>query len=136
MIVKKAGTVLVNVKNNQVGLVYRKKKGDLSFPKGHLQKNESLTECAVRETEEETGRKCHLLSEEPINIMSYETDKGEKVDNYMYLALDGGVSHSIFDDAEILVWVDMDKVVNSLTYQNLIDFWQEVYSKIIKSLKK
>lgn len=136
MIVKKAGTVLVNVKNNQVGLVYRKKKGDLSFPKGHLQKNESLTECAVRETEEETGRKCHLLSEKPINIMSYETDKGEKVDNYMYLALDDGVSNFISDDSEILVWVDMDKVVNSLTYQNLIDFWQEVYPKIIKSLKK
>ena len=43
MITKKAGTVLVNIEKNQVGLVYREKKGNFSFPKGHLEKNESLT---------------------------------------------------------------------------------------------
>lgn len=134
MVTKKAGTVLVNKKNNQVGLVYRKKKGDLSFPKGHLEKNESLTECAVRETEEETGRKCHLLSEKPIYVMSYETDNGEKVINYMYLALDDGISNYISDDPEILVWVDIENVGNSLIYQNLIEFWREVYPKIRKLL--
>ena len=68
--------------------------------------------------------------------MSYETDKGEKVDNYMYLALDDGVSNFISDDPEVLVWVDIENVENSLIYQNLIDFWHEVYPKIIKSLKK
>lgn len=134
MVTKKAGTVLVNKKNNQVGLVYRKKKGDLSFPKGHLEKNESLTECAVRETEEETGRKCHLLSEKPIYVMSYETDNGEKVINYMYLALDDGIINYISDDPEILVWVDIENVGNSLIYQNLIEFWREVYPKIRKLL--
>ena len=135
MITKKAGTVLVNIEKNQVGLVYREKKGDFSFPKGHLEKNESLTECAVRETEEETGRKCHLLLEKPISIMSYETDKGEKVYNYMYLALDDGVSKSISDDPEVLVWVDIEKVGNLLMYQNLIEFWQEVYPIIRELLK-
>ena len=135
MIIKKEGTVLVNKRNNQIGLVYRKKKGDLSFPKGNLEKNESLTECAVRETEEETGRKCHLLSENPINIMNYETDKGEKVINYMYLALDDGVSNSISGDPEVLIWVDIEKVENSLIHQNLIEFWHEVYPKIIEILK-
>ena len=136
MIIKKAGTVLVNTRNNQVGLVYRKKKGDLSFPKGHLERHESLAECAIRETEEETGRKCHLLSEKPIYVMSYETDKNEKVDNYMFLALDDGVSNFISDDPEVLVWVDMENVENLLVYQNLIEFWQEVYPKIRELLKK
>ena len=67
--------------------------------------------------------------------MSYETDKGEKVYNYMYLALDDGVSKSISDDPEVLVWVDIEKVGNLLMYQNLIEFWQEVYPIIRELLK-
>ena len=81
------------------------------------------------------GRKCHLLSKKTIYVMSYETDKGEKVENYMLLALDDGLSNVISDDPEIVVWIDMKNVEKSLTYQYLIDFWQEVYPQIRKMSK-
>ena len=44
MKVKKAGCILINKKTKEIGLVYRIKHKDYSFPKGHLEKNETLKE--------------------------------------------------------------------------------------------
>ena len=60
---KKAGYVLLNKTVTKVGLVYRKKQGDYSFPKGYVEEKEKLWECAIRETIEETGRDCYLISQ-------------------------------------------------------------------------
>lgn len=54
MKVEKAGTILINLKTKKIGLIYRKKQKDYSFPKGHKEINETLMECAIRETNEET----------------------------------------------------------------------------------
>ena len=70
MVTQKAGTVLINKEKGQIALVYRKKLGDLSFPKGHLEEGETLEECAIRETIEETGRNCHLVSNDTIGIIN------------------------------------------------------------------
>ena len=74
MVVRKAGTILLNLENKQVGIVYRKSKNDYSFPKGHLEKDESLLECAVRETEEETLRANHLLINKEVSILKYSSE--------------------------------------------------------------
>lgn len=44
----------------EVLLVHRPKYNDWSWPKGKVEKGETLPECAVREVEEETGLKVHL----------------------------------------------------------------------------
>ena len=58
MKVEKAGCILINKENNKIGLIYRQKQKDYSFPKGHRESEESLIECAIRETAEETGLRC------------------------------------------------------------------------------
>ena len=123
----KAGCVLINRENKQIGLVYRKKCDDYSFPKGHLEKDETLYECAIRETEEETGRKCKLLFEKEIGIIEYTNFEGN-IKTYMYLAIDEGVTDRIIDekDKEELVWVNYDDVIDKLSYQNLKDFWKKI----------
>lgn len=117
--VKKAGTILINPENKTIALVYRKKQNDYSFPKGHVEKNETLKECAKRETEEETKRECLLLKEEPIYIEEYITPSGEEVRMYYYLGKDIGSSNNNSKDTHLTLWIPYSKVYDKLTYESL-----------------
>lgn len=129
----KAGCILINKELKKIGLVYRKKTNDFSFPKGHLEKNETLSECAVRETTEETGRDCKLISDKEIGVIEYTNYEGQ-IKTYMFLALDKGKTNKKIaeKDKEELVWVNYDEVESKLSYQNLKDFWNKVKEKVEK----
>lgn len=138
MKVKKAGCILINLENKKIGLVYRKKGNDYSIPKGHLENGETLEECALRETEEETGRKCHLIEIDKVNILEYITPRGEDVEVYFYFAIDDGESDKIIPEElqEELIWVDSKDVKNKLTYDDLIKMWNKVESYVNFILEK
>ena len=54
--VLKAGTIVFSSASPEKILVlYQQKHRDFSFPKGHMEQGETLEQCAVRETKEETG---------------------------------------------------------------------------------
>lgn len=131
-IVKKAGCILINVETKKVALVYREAQNDYSFPKGHLEDNETLVECAIRETAEETKRDCVLLEKEPIYIMNYITPSGEDVEVYYYLTKDIGLSDNTSLDTHKTIWYFFDEVKDRLTYPNLKDMWDVIYPKIVK----
>ena len=133
--VKKAGTVLINLSNRKIGLVYRKTRNDYSFPKGHLEEGETLQQCAVRETEEETGRKNHLISNKELMIETYITPSGEDVENYIYIAIDDGESKTEIPDnlKEELVWISPEEVQEKLTYESLKQVWKKAES-IVKDV--
>ena len=128
--IKKAGTILLDKDNKKIGLVYRKKHDDISFPKGHLEENETLEECAIRETLEETGRICEIIK--PIYINKYISKEGE-VENYMFLAVDKGQFNNNID--EELVWISIDKVKDYLKYDELKIMWDKIYPDIKEELK-
>ena len=134
----KAGCILIDKQNKKVGLVFRKKQGDYSFAKGHLEKGETIIECAKRETEEETGRKIEIVSNKELGILSYITKKGENVDTYLYLALDQGIlDKKIPDDLkEKLEWIEFDKVEEVLTHDDLKYFWDANKNYILTYLEK
>lgn len=129
----KAGCILINKELKKIGLVYRKKINDYSFPKGHLEENETLSECAVRETTEETGRDCKLISDKEIGVIEYTNYEGQ-IKTYMFLALDKGKTNKKIaeKDKEELVWVNYNEVESKLSYQNLKDFWNKVKEKVEK----
>ena len=129
----KAGCILINKELKKIGLVYRKKLNDYSFPKGHLEENETLSECAVRETTEETGRDCKLISDKEIGVIEYTNYEGQ-IKTYMFLALDKGKTNKKIaeKDKEELVWVNYNEVKSKLSYQNLKDLWNKVKEKVEK----
>lgn len=133
----KAGTILLSKDYKKVGLVYRTKLDDYSFPKGHIEKDETLIECALRETEEETGRKCTLITNEEIGKLEYVNYEGT-IYTHLFLAIDNGPTTKFINeyDKENLVWVDINEVANKLTYNDLKEFWLNNLDKINKLIKE
>ena len=129
----KAGTILIN-SENKIALVYRKEDNGYSFPKGHLEKGENLKDCAIRETEEETGHTCELIKNKEINITKYITPSGENVETHFYLAKDTGLVTRYIDpkDKEETVWIGIDEVEDKLSYENLKELWKNIKNEIKK----
>lgn len=138
MSTNKAGTILLNKKNKKICLIARKDGNGYEFPKGHLEGKETLQECAVRETKEETMHNSHLESDIPLGVIQYENENDGYVYLYIYVAIDDGkTTDSIKEkDKEKCEWFDFDEVKNKLAFQNLIDLWDSYKDKIKEILEK
>ncbi len=130
MATKKAGCVLVNTKTKMIGLIYREELDDYSFPKGHLETGETLEECAVRETAEETKRDCVIVSDAGEYVELYTTPKGEECENHMFLAVDTGASDNTSLEVHDLVWTSVEDVEKTVSYQGLKDVWNHFRAKV------
>ena len=137
MATQKAGCILINKRTKKIGLIIDKHEGKCSFPKGHLEEGETLQECAVRETMEETLRNSHIIDDKEAAIVRYTTPHGEDVENHLYYAIDDGECKEKIaeEDIENLVWKDFEEVESALTFQNLKDTWNEIKDKV-KTLMK
>ena len=134
--VQKAGCVLINREMKKIGLIYRAELDDYSFPKGHLEDNETLQQCAIRETEEETGRLCEIVKPEFSDLQHYTSPSEGLCIVHTFLAIDKGKSKQVFDESLVheLVWIDIDNVEKRLTYQDLKLCWRNVLIEIKKIL--
>lgn len=121
----KAGCILIDRNNKQVALVYRKDNDDYSFPKGHLEKNESIVECAIRETEEETKRIPIVDSKFDTFKTEYNNKEG-KVTVYYFIAYDGGKSDNKSNETHPLIWLNYDDVYDRLTYETDKELWNKI----------
>ena len=132
---QKAGCIVINLDNKKVALVSRK--GQNSFPKGHKEENETIIECALRETKEETNHDVELLSDKELIKIEYETLLGEEVETYFYIAKDLGETKDVIDEAEreVTIWVPFDAVEKSLSYNNLKEMWNEIKYEVKKFFK-
>lgn len=128
--VKKAGCILLNIEEKSIALVYRKKQNDFSFPKGHVEKNETLLECAIRETAEETKFDCEILETKPVYIENYVTPSGEDVEMYYFISKYTGLSKNDSDDTHPTFWIPYDEVYEKLTYDSLKNVWNAVKEKV------
>ncbi len=132
----KAGCYMVNLKDKTVAIVYREKQKDYSFPKGHLDEGESIIDCAIRETEEETKRKPKIIEQIKPLVEEYTTPKGEKCVCYMYYAVDNGPSDNNSLDTHPTKWIKFEEVEDILSYQSLKKSWAEAKPNIQKILNE
>lgn len=131
----KAGTILINLKEQKIGLIFRKNHNDYEFPKGHLESFETLPNCAIRETAEETKRNVVICKNFSPIIAKYRTPKGEYCKCYYYFAIDQGKSDNSSLDTHNLLWVNSNDVFNLLTHQSLKSLWLKAKNKVDLILK-
>ena len=126
----KSGCYVFNKDNKSIALIYRDHHNDYSFPKGHLEENESLQECAIRETAEEIKRTVVILDNIEPTVERYTTPKGEQCVCYMYVAKDLGHSDNTSTDTHDLIWVPVSDVESKLSYDGLKKYWLKVKDQI------
>lgn len=114
----------------QILLIYRRGKWDL--PKGHLERGESMQECAKREVMEETGIS-DLKVRKYIGITRHTyTEKGKDIikESHWYLMHTDKNEELVpqtEEGIEKVLWVDKDKVQEYYT-----DTWPSVV-EVLKS---
>jgi 8-oxo-dGTP diphosphatase len=101
-------------RDGRVALVHRPKYDDWTLPKGKLDPGEDFEEAALREVEEETGLRCHLVRELPSSSYRDAKDRSKLV-RYWQMEPESGefVSNREVDE---LRWVAPSDALALLSY--------------------
>lgn len=124
---KACGCIIIN--DDKV-LIIKQINGDYGFPKGHIESGETEEECAYRETFEEVGIMTKIDSNLrfAINYLVHGNIPKEVVYFVSFLKENDviNIQESEIGDA---FWIDIDRVYDILTFDNLKELWVSAYNK-------
>lgn len=97
----------------EVLVAHRPRYDDWDFPKGKLESGETELECAIRETEEETGYTGEIGAELPSDhYMVGERDKTVR----WWLLLQQGGDFAANEEVDAVVWLSPEAAAERLSY--------------------
>jgi mutator protein MutT len=123
-----AGGVVVNAEGD-VLLVHRPYYDDWGFPKGKVDKGESIEQAALREVREEAGVECNTIRPLSVSRYVYTNFKGEarpKVVHYFLMAVTAGEPFADGRETDEAVWCSLDEATTRLSYQGDKEVLQEL----------
>jgi len=120
----KAGAIILSEDKKSILLIYRGKQKDYTFPKGHVEENESLEEAMRREVKEETGLTIKdIFTKLPPLIYIDSSDK--KTSTYYWLCSATGTL-KIEKVSDSLEWTPINEIKDKLTYDNLKKYFDSI----------
>lgn len=124
---KSCGCIIIE--NGKV-LLIRQTNGIWGFPKGHVERNETELQTAVREVKEETNIDVKI-DETKRYTMNYITDRGASKEVVLFLAkkIGGNLSRQESEISQI-EWLGFDDAISRLSYKNTKDLFKKVVSQL------
>jgi 8-oxo-dGTP pyrophosphatase MutT (NUDIX family) len=120
----------------EIAIVHRPIREDWSYPKGKVEAKETLTECALREVQEETGLHCRIVSF--VGTTEYRDRKDRrKIAAYWVMTPESG-SFLPSEEVDEMRWVELTEAVELLTYERdreLLATLQEPAAWIFRQLR-
>jgi 8-oxo-dGTP diphosphatase len=113
-----AGGIILN-DEGRVLLVHRQRYNDWSFPKGKLDKGESIEAAALREVREEAGLECRIIRPLSSSHYAYTNGKGEvkpKVVHYFLMKVTGGRLFTDGKETDEALWCTVEEAEKKLSY--------------------
>lgn len=110
-------------------VVHRPRYDDWSFPKGKLDRGETLPVTAVREVAEETG--VHIRLGVPLKTVTYRVSRGPKEVYYWVGRVTKTRPFKPDHEVDEIRWADVDEVSELLTYDfdlDVLDSFRELYA--------
>ena len=112
-----AGAVVTRAGKKEIEflLIFRKYRGDRTFPKGKVDPGEHLLTAAVREVREETGFAVSLGV--PLPTQTYEVD-GLRKDSHYWVAQKLAGEFVPNDEVDEIAWLSFEQAKAKLTYKH------------------
>jgi len=112
-----AGAVVTRPGKNEIEflLIFRKYRGDWTFPKGKVDPGEHLLTAAVREVREETG--FAVLLGVPLPTQTYEAD-GLRKDSHYWVGQRLAGEFVPNDEVDEIAWLSFEQAKAKLTYKH------------------
>lgn len=126
---KSAGCIIIE---NEKILLVKQTSGNWGFPKGHLEKGESETEAAIRETKEETNLDVTILDENKRYSIEYDTNNGTHKEAVYFLAkkTSNNITRQESEITEIK-WFNFEEAIETISFENA----KELLKKVLTDLK-
>lgn len=134
----KAGGGVVRNTGGEMLIIFRRNHWDL--PKGHLEDNETLPECALREVTEETGLKhLHIIHKTTVTYHVYKEDGKDILKETHWYFMDNYQNEQLHlqseEDIEKAEWVHFNDMGNYFDkmYPSVRDVLQPLATNYLRS---
>ncbi len=128
---KSCGTI--TIKDNKVLMVKQKNSGNYNFPKGHMKDKEEEIDTAIRETKEETNIDVNIVNNHRYS-MTYPINDETIKEVVYFVATTNDANNIVKQESEIteVIWINIDKVIDYIVYDDLKKLWIRAYQDIKK----